>query len=224
MKKSKQIKIETRHFKVHIPLFPRGAFKKGSVSFQCEMFKTRPTDIDIENVIKDGENREHKCGRGRKYGSGEILPSYIVGAIDTLIENGKNRKKAFKEVAGITGYDCDYVRNRIYYGAPKRDRYRNLIEWVDPDEPLDLESLIAFIKERVSMGHIWERQNLIETMTQIIQTYGLEKAKEIQSIYVGELEKLLTVETDNQAILAAKKWLKESGIIKKQKASMSQTN
>ena len=61
-------------------------------------------------------------------------------------------------------------------------------------------------------------------MKQIIQTYGLEKARKIESIYVEKLEKLLTVETDNEAILAAKKWLKESGIIEKQKASMAQTS
>jgi hypothetical protein len=56
-------------------------------------------------------------------------------------------------------------------------------------------------------------------MKQIIQTYGLEKAIEIESIYLRELEKLLTVETNNKAILAAKKWLKETGIIEKQRAS-----
>jgi len=215
MKKSKRIEIETRHFYLHLPLFPRGAFQKKGGLFQWEMFRTRPTDIDIQNVIKDGEGREWKSGRGRKYSSGEILPSCIVGAIDTLIENGKSQEKAIKEVAGITGYNYDYVRNRIYYGAPKRDRYRNLIGWIDPDEPLNLESLATGIKECVSKGLIWQPENFKETIKRIIQTYGYEKAREIESIYIEELEKLLTVEANNEAILAAKKWLKESDIIKK---------
>lgn len=121
----------------------------------------------------------------------------------------------------VTGYEKDTVK-KIYYTALKRDGYRNLIEWIGPKEPFNLESLIASVKEYVGKGLIWSPENLKETMKQIIQAYGLEKAREIESVYIEELEKLLTVETNNETILVAKKWLKESGIIEKQKASMAQ--
>jgi hypothetical protein len=161
MKKKNRNSTKTYPFFLQLPLFPRGVFQDKGRLFQRETFRTRPTDINIQNVIKDGEGREWKSGRGPKYASGRIPPSFIVGGVDTLVEKGKakNVHAAFPEIAEVAGYESgtgggsDYVK-KIYYNALKRDRYRNLIEWIDTNEPLDLESLIASIKECVGKGLI----------------------------------------------------------------------
>ena len=209
MKKRNKSSMELSPFLLGLPLFPKGTFQKKGGRFLLEVFTSRPTTLTMESILEDGERREWKSGRGPKYPSGEILPSYIVGSVDTLVEKGevKNIHAAFPEIANITGYGSADCIKKIYYTALKRDMYRNLIEWIDPNQPItNLENLIYSIKEAVGKGLIWEPQNLKEAMTRITEVYGEGEKRRIMLIYIEELEKLLTVQTDNETIVAAKKW------------------
>jgi len=216
-------------FTVEMFGFQHGNFE-GEEGFILKSVEFLP--IDVEKILDEGEHQGRKSGRGRKYGSGWTLPSRIVGRVHTLIENAevKSKEQAFRRVSEERKCEYETVKD-IYYKALRRDEFRPSVIFHEPPliilpeirrEEVNLESVISIIRDNVSKGKIWSPDNLKEKMKQIIQTYGYEKAREIESIYVEELEKLLTVETDNETILVAKKWLKESGIIEKQKSSMTQ--
>ncbi len=83
----------------------------------------------MEKVNRNGERREWKSGRGRKYGSGDLPPNKIVSYVNTLVERGeaKNVHDAFWEVSEVTGYEYDIIK-KIYYNTLQRDKYRPLIE------------------------------------------------------------------------------------------------
>jgi hypothetical protein len=229
MKKKNRNSTKTQPFILQLPLFPRGVFQEKGRLFQWDIFRTKPTDIDIEIVIKNGESREWKSGRGPKYGSGRINPSFIVGGVDTLVEKGKvkNLHAAFPEIAEAAGYQkidethdldgSDYVK-KIYYKAIKRDEYRNLIEWNEPGCSDDLPNpefpLINYIKDCLSR----KPKDMKRKLRQIAKVYGREKVKEVLALYIGELEKLFT---DAGTSLIIRKCFEETDYINKARALMT---
>lgn len=222
MKKSKRIEIETCPCRIHFPLFPRGSFQKKGGLFLAERFTTKPNTM--ENILEDGERRL-KSGRGRKYASGRIPPSFIVGGVDTLVEKGKakNVHAAFPEIAEVAGYESgtgggsDYVK-KIYYKALKRDEYRSLVEWNEPGCSDDLPNpefpLINYIKDCLSR----KPKDMERRLKQVVKVYSHERVKEVLALYIEELEKLFT---DARTSLIIRKFFEETDYINNARALMT---
>lgn len=200
MGKKKQIP-----FSLRINIFQHGNFE-GKEGWSFEKAQSLP--VDVEKIVKDEEHQSWKSGRGRKPGSGWTHKGRIIGRVHALIEDGKNKEQAFKQIAEER--DCDYYTVKDIYYKSLRKEYR--------DEIISMDG-VTFERAPSSGSEIYDPEYVME---KAIERYGKEEAKRIMLKQIEEAEKFLNKESSSDIEKVYKNILIKHGLIEKAKSLLAQ--
>jgi len=215
MGRKKQIPVT-----VKVNLFQHGKF---DAEREWVFKKAQSLPVDIDKIVKDGEHQSYKSGKGPKPGSGWTHPSRVIGRVHALIEEGKNKEQAFKQIANERS--CEYYTVKdIYYKALRgeyfRGVYRDKVSFEPEEITVSLENFLECCIKDCLNRKSGDRKKRVE---QICQECGKENFKRALVAYIEMCKRRIPELLTNRDVpLEIKKQIKRKGHIEKAKSLLAQ--
>jgi hypothetical protein len=167
----------------------RDRYKKGDNKAVIELLEKDVRFFNVPWVREAWLKRGTK--RGRHWGDTSIDRKIILELVDSLVEKGMNKDKAFGFLSDRIGQSSERIK-ALYYDAKKSLRYKPLLRpkktEMDIEGPKDIKDFVNKIKVIFRDGGVPTVEKILRECS--FEGYSPRETKKIVTAYIREAERL----------------------------------